>query len=85
MTTKVKKWGNSLAVRIPKELGEMIRFQEGTDVTFSLKGNTIVISHSEKPKYTLESLMKNFDKKTEHELIDWGSDVGNEIIEPWGK
>lgn len=33
---KVAKWGNSLAVRIPKELAQALKLVEGTEVT--LKG-----------------------------------------------
>ena len=32
MTTIVTKWGNSLAVRIPRALAEQVQIQEGTDV-----------------------------------------------------
>ena len=31
---KVAKWGNSLAVRLPKETAEMLGLREGDDVTF---------------------------------------------------
>lgn len=36
-----------------------------------------------KPEYTLQELLKGITKKNKHELIDWGPDVGKEILEPW--
>ena len=83
MTTKYQKWGNSLAVRIPKEIVREVEIREGGTVSFSVENGSIVLSSPKKPKYTLEGLLKNFDKKNQHELIDWGPDVGNEILPPW--
>lgn len=61
---------------------------QGGEISFEFKDGLIVMNPEKqkkyvKPKYTLEGLLKNFDKKTQHELIDWGPDVGNEILPPW--
>jgi len=32
MTTKIQKWGNSLAVRLPKEVARKLTLQEGSEV-----------------------------------------------------
>ena len=58
MTTIVTKWGNSLAVRIPKALAEQVQIQEGTDVTFSISGDSIIITPKKRKKYTLDELLK---------------------------
>jgi len=47
MTTIVTKWGNSLAVRIPT-LAQQVQIQEGSDVSLSISGNSIVITHTKK-------------------------------------
>ena len=83
MTTKIQKWGNSLGVRIPKEIAREINIREGSVISFSVEAGELIMSHPKKHKYTLAELLKNFDKKNQHELIDWGPDVGNEIIPPW--
>ncbi|MEK7567825.1 MAG: AbrB/MazE/SpoVT family DNA-binding domain-containing protein [Patescibacteria group bacterium] len=85
MTTKVQKWGNSYAVRIPKGILKETQLSEGSSVTFSVEDNSIVLSYAKKPKYTLDELLKDFDIKNKHELVDWGPDVGNEILPPWPK
>jgi antitoxin MazE len=83
MTTKVQKWGNSYAVRIPKEIIREMNFHEGSQVSFSVKGESIILNHSKKTTYTLEELLKDFDITKQHQEIDWGEDVGSEILEKW--
>lgn len=80
MTTKVQKWGNSYAVRIPKEIIREMRFREGSPVTFSIEGDSVIVTHTKKPAYTLDGLLKNFDSKKQHEAIFDGAEVGNEVV-----
>ena len=79
MTTKVQKWGNSLAVRLPKALAEESRLREGSEVAFKVQGANIIISSSVKPRYTLKELVKGITKKNRHKEIDWGPARGKEI------
>ncbi len=79
MTTIVTKWGNSLAVRIPKALAEQVQIQEGTDVTFSISGDSIVITPKKRKKYTLDELLEGMTPDEFHSEIDTGIAVGNEI------
>ncbi|HUX35412.1 MAG TPA: AbrB/MazE/SpoVT family DNA-binding domain-containing protein [Candidatus Paceibacterota bacterium] len=79
MTTKVQKWGNSLAVRLPKALAEGSRLREGSEVAFKIQGKDIVISSSIKPRYTLKELANGITKKNSHKEIDWGPARGKEI------
>ncbi len=62
MTTKIQKWGNSLAVRIPKVMAEKLNWKEGTPIYFESVGNTIVIS-SKRPSRTLEQIIKLYYKE----------------------
>lgn len=79
MTTKIQKWGNSLAVRIPKELAKEASFKEGSVIIFSSKDNSLVIKHEKKPTYTLKELLKDFDIKKQHKESDWGKPKGTEV------
>jgi antitoxin MazE len=87
MNTKIKKWGNSLGVRIPKEILENLGIKEGFEVEVIEKGRSIelkpVYKNNLKKKYTLDELLAGMDKNNRPELIDWGPSVGKEIIEPW--
>ena len=79
MITKIQKWGNSLAIRIPKELANEIEIKEGSIVSFSLDGQSLSFKREMKPKYTLKELLKGFTKKNKHSEFDWGKPVGKEI------
>ena len=68
MTTKIRKWGNSLAVRIPDEFAENLNLRDGSPVRFEQTGNKIIIVKA-KPFYTLEEMLKGMTKKNRHKLI----------------
>ena len=78
MTTKIQKWGNSLAVRIPDEFAENLNWHAGSVVGFKQIGNKIIIASS-RPKYTLEDMVKGITKKNRHKEFDWGKPMGKEI------
>lgn len=44
MNTKIKKWGNSLALRIPSELAKDIGLSEETDVKIRVDNGNIIIT-----------------------------------------
>ena len=79
MFTKVQKWGNSLAVRLPKSIAKESLLKEGSEVNLGIQGRDVVISLSKKPRYTLKELMKDFDKKKQHKEFDWGKPMGSEV------
>lgn len=43
--TKVQKWGNSLAVRLPRTITRTLRFREGTPVLIGQDQMTVLIKH----------------------------------------
>lgn len=77
MTTKIKKWGNSYAVRLPKSEVDRLSLKEGSSV--------IVKIEPVKKKPTLDELVSQIDPDNLPEMIDWGEDVGNERLEAWEK
>ncbi len=84
MTTKIQKWGNSLAMRLPKELASSFNLKAGSEVEFVTNsgGNSFTIQPQIKvkiPKYTLEDLVKGITKKNRHKEFDWGKPMGKEI------
>jgi antitoxin MazE len=83
METNIQKWGNSLGVRLPKAIAERQSLKEGSRVVVTETKTGIAIEIVKKKRHTLDELLKDFDKKTQHELVDWGPDVGKEIIEKW--
>ena len=79
MQTKIQKWGNSLAVRIPKPFVQEIHMGDGTLVDLSMVDGKMVITPSQGMKLSLQSLLKNVKKKNIHSETDFGSPVGKEV------
>ena len=77
MHTTVAKWGNSLALRLPKDMAEDARLFEGTRVSLRLElGRVVVIP--DRPKYSLEELLVGTTPETSHRDFDWGEPAGKE-------
>jgi antitoxin MazE len=84
MVTKIKKWGNSLAIRIPKVAVKEMKIREGIQVDFNFDENKITITpkkkKKEKRKYTLEELVSKITPENRYEEIDFGPPLGKEIL-----
>ena len=78
MKTRVQKWGNSLALRIPKSFAIEIGLQRETSVEVSLADGKLVITPIAKPKPSLKQLLAKVTKENLHHEVDTGSAVGNE-------
>ncbi len=81
MGTIVTNWGNSLGIRIPKNLANDLGIFNGSEVDLSLKNNSIVIKVKSKnrKKIRLEDLTKKMSASKAHHEIDWGKPVGDEV------
>jgi len=78
--TQVTKWGNSLAVRIPKDVAEQARIQEGDSIVIeALEGRVELRSAERIP--TLKDLVSQITKANRYEETGWGPDRGKEIVE----
>jgi antitoxin MazE len=75
---KLKKWGNSLALRIPKAFAFQSKIREDEYVNLTLEENKIVIVPEEDKKYTLKELLSGVNKTNLHREIDFGKQIGNE-------
>ncbi len=78
MKTRVQKWGNSLALRIPKSFANEVGLQRETSVEVSLSDGSLVITPVTKPRPTLKQLLAKVNKENLHHEVDSGSAVGNE-------
>ncbi len=82
MITKVQKWGNSLAMRLPKELAKNFNLKAGSEVTLISKDFSFEVKpevKTKKSKYTLEELLKGITPENIHPETDWGKPMGKEI------
>lgn len=78
MLTKVSKWGNSLALRIPAPLAREMGIDEGTDVDIALDAGRIVITQPG-PPYTLAALLEGVTDENVHGELDPGPRRGGEV------
>jgi antitoxin MazE len=79
MNTQIKKWGNSLALRIPKALAEEIDISTDTYVDLSIVDGRLVIKPITEPDFTLEELLAGISESNLHREVDTGVSVGNEV------
>ena len=78
--TQVVRWGNSLAVRIPKSVVEEAQMKEGDGIVFkATKGKIELRRKIAVP--TLEELVARITPENRHPETDWGKAVGKEEVE----
>ena len=79
MQTKVQKWGNSMAIRIPKLFMNEAQMSYGTTVELSVENGRIVIEPQIDPEYRLEDLLGGITKHNLHAEVQTGDAVGREV------
>ncbi len=79
MLTKVQKWGNSLALRIPKAFALDAQLDNDSVVEVSLVDGQIVIKPVQSPTWTLEKLLAGINNDNIHGETDTGEAIGNEV------
>ncbi len=80
MKTKVQKWGNSLALRIPKSFAAETLLEPDTEVELSLVDGKLVVTPVVQLIYSLEDLLSEITAENIHEEADTGTSVG---LEAW--
>ncbi len=78
MLTRVQKWGNSIARRIPKTFADEMHITVDTAVELTIEDGRLVISPVEQPEYALEDLLALITPENVHDEVDWGEPVGRE-------
>ncbi|NCO24189.1 MAG: AbrB/MazE/SpoVT family DNA-binding domain-containing protein [Candidatus Infernicultor aquiphilus] len=78
MQTKIKKWGNSLALRIPKLLASDANLKLNKWVNLSIDKESIIITPISEKEYSLEKLLEGVTKSNLHGEFDTGAPVGKE-------
>ena len=79
MLTKVQKWGNSYALRIPKALAEELQFTLESAVELHIENGKLIIEPVGKTEYTLDQLLAGITPENMHAEVDWGEPVGLEV------
>jgi len=80
MKTKARKWGNSLAVRVPKGIAEQagVTVDDTLDIEVADSGAIVLKPHRGR-KYRLNDLLKGMTKENMHAAVDFGPPIGREV------
>jgi antitoxin MazE len=82
MEVSVTRWGNSLGIRIPKEIAKPLALAEGTRVEIRAEAGRVILSPVRKrPVYALDDLLAGMTPEAMHEAFDWGPDLGRETAD----
>ena len=79
MQTKIQKWGNSLALRIPKSFALNVNIKQNELVDLSIEKGKIVIMPIAQKEYSLEELLEGVSENNLHSEFDTGAPTGKEI------
>jgi len=78
MLTKVQKWGNSLAIRIPHGFAEQLEMKHDSLVDLSLDQDRLIIRPSRK-KPSLSDLLAQVTEENIHGEVATGEPIGREV------
>jgi antitoxin MazE len=79
MKVQIQKWGNSLALRIPKSFAVESKIKQGSSVEVSLESGKIIVFPITEQEISLDEMLAQVTPDNLHGEIDTGSSVGKEI------
>jgi antitoxin MazE len=79
MKARIQKWGNSLALRIPRPFATESKLGEGSAVDLSVRNGRIVVAPIAEPEFALQDLVAQIKPRNRHSEIETGGAVGNEV------
>lgn len=78
MKARIQKWGNSLALRIPKSFAAHSNIEQGSVVDLSLDNGKMIVEAAKEQEYSLDELLARVTKNNLHAEVDFGAPVGKE-------
>lgn len=78
MHARIQRWGNSLALRIPRPLAEQAGLGQGGLVAIEVEDGGLSVRPVAPPAYTLDALLAGVTDTNRHDETDTGSPVGEE-------
>lgn len=79
MKTCVQKWGNSLALRIPKSFAAEVGLDPNSSMEISLKDGKLIVASVAKPKFTLRQLLVQVTEDKLHHEVETGLPMGVKV------
>lgn len=78
METRIGKWGNSLALRIPQSVAARAGITLNAAVELAPRGEELVVSLLRRPGTELEDLLARVTEENLHGEVETGASVGGE-------
>jgi antitoxin MazE len=78
MRTRIQKWGNSLAVRIPVAFARTLGLEQDSQVELSMARNQLVVAPVRKPQPKLADLLDRITPANVHRETAAGKPQGRE-------
>lgn len=79
MRVKVQKWGNSIALRIPKSFALETSLKNGSTVNLLLDNGKLIIEPVTPETYNLEELLSEVNESNIHKEYSDGKPLGKEL------
>ncbi len=79
METTIRKWGNSLALRIPKSFAAELGIEDGATVELTVANGRLVLTPVTGRRYTLRQLLRRVTRRNKHAAVETGPAVGREV------
>lgn len=81
MEVVLRKWGNSMAVRFPSALIKSCHLKEASKLVITEESGKIVLTPKKRqPRYDLKTLIAQMFPANQHEAVDFGEPVGQELL-----
>ncbi len=81
MRAQMLKWGNSLAVRIPKPIADEAKLRAGDSLEIEVAAEGAVQLHRVGKTPTLAQLVTQITPENRYEEISTGPEIGREAVE----
>jgi antitoxin MazE len=78
MQLAIAKWGNSLAIRLPRHVLDEVKLAEGSTVDLIVRDGQVVVTPVRK-KIKLDDLLAQMTDENAHIEVEWGEPKGDEI------
>jgi antitoxin MazE len=79
MKTTAQKWGNSLAIRVPKSVATQVGLKAKDDLEIEVQEGNVVLKPHIRRVYRLEDLVKRITPKNVHREVNSGVPRGREV------
>lgn len=79
METRIQKWGNSSAIRIPSSILKSLNIKTNDILNIEQKEDKIIISIPKKRKISLSDKFSEYHGKNLAKEFSWDENVGREI------